>query len=376
MTPMLGSKLRRDVCCNHLLMRLRSLLPLLIALLAVGLLVGCGGGDDDGTQADSSTDVDQLLKDTFSGKKEINSGKIDLALNADAGSSGTFAVKVSGPFETQGAGKLPKLDIDASLEGGGQSFQAGVTSTGDKGFVSYGGTDYEVSGPVFQQFKAGYEQSAKQAESQNKDQSLATLGIDPSKWLTNAKNAGEAKVGDTDTVKITGDVDVAKLLDDVNAALQKIRAIGGTGTQSLPEQLTEADKKQATDAIKDLSVEIYTGAEDKILRRFVVAMKLEVPNDSGAKESADVKLDLQLLDLNESQDIKAPENTKPFNELLGKLNGLGLSLGGLGAAGSGSGSGSGGGSTDQQNLEKYSQCIQEANGDNSKIAKCADLLTP
>ena len=168
---------------------------------------------------------------------------------------------------------------------------------------------------------------------------------------------------------------MSKLLDDVNAALQKIRAIGGTGTESLPEQLTDADKKQAQDAIKDLSVEIYTGADDKILRRFVVSMKLEVPNDSGAKESADVKLDLQLLDLNESQDIKAPENTKPFNELLGKLNGLGL--GGLGALGGAAGSGSGSGSgTDQQNLEKYSQCIQEANGDNSKIAKCADLLTP
>ena len=375
MTPMLGSKLRRDLCCNLVLMRLRSLLPLLVALLAAGLLVGCGGGDDDGTQADSSTDVDQLLKDTFSGKKEIKSGKIDLALNADAGSSGTFAVKVSGPFETQGASELPKLDIDASLEGGGQSFQAGVTSTGDKGFVSYGGTDYEVSGPVFQQFKAGYEQSAKQAGSQNKDQSLATLGIDPSKWLTNAKNAGEAKVGDTDTVKITGDVDVPKLLEDVNTALQKIRAIGGTGTENLPEQLSAADKKQAQDAIKDLSVEIYTGADDKILRRFVVAMTLEVPNDSGAKQSADVKLDLQLLDLNESQDIKAPENTKPFAQLLGKLNGLGL--GGLGALGGASGSGSSGsGSSDQQNLEKYSQCIQEANGDNAKIAKCADLLTP
>jgi hypothetical protein len=345
----------------------------LILLLALGLVAGCGGGDDD-QGADSGTDVDQLLKDTFSGSKDVKSGKLDVKLDASAGGQ-NFAVKISGPFETTGTGKLPKLDIDASLEGGGQNLQGGITSTGDRGFVSYAGTDYEIAAPVFQQLKAGYEEQAKKSGSEN-NQSLATLGIDPRKWLTNAKNEGDAKVGDTDTIKITGDVDVPKLLDDVNTALGKLRSLGGTGAANLPQQLSEQDKKQATDAIKDLSVEIYTGKDDKILRRLLVAMKLEVPSN-GSTQSADVKFDVQLLDVNESQDISAPSNPKPFAQLADKLDSLGL--GGLGALGGGSsgssGSGSGSG-TSQKNLEKYSQCVQEANGDNSKIAKCADLLTP
>jgi hypothetical protein len=347
------------------------LLPLLIALLSLGLLVGCGGGSGD--KADSSTDVNQLLKDTFSGKKDIKSGKLDLALNADSGGQ-SFAVKVTGPFESQGSGKLPKLDIDASLEGSGQSFQAGVTSTGDKGFVSYGGTDYAVPPAVFQQFKAGFEQSATKSGG-NGNQSLATLGIDPTKWLTNAKNEGNAKVGDTDTVKITGDVDVSKLLDDVNTALQKIRSIGGAQAAQLPDQLSAADKKQAEDAIKALNVEIYTGAEDKILRRMVVTMKLDVPQGTGggSTQPANLKLDFQLQDLNESQEINAPSNTKPLSQLMSQLQGLGIP--GLGAGG-GSSSGSGSAGTSQENLQKYSECIQKANGDNAKIRKCADLLTP
>jgi hypothetical protein len=364
MTPMLGSKLRRVVCCNPSLMPSRSLLTVLIAVLAASLLAGCGGGGD---KASSSTDPNQLLKETFSGKKDIKSGKLDLAATVTSGSNPAINVKVSGPFESQGSGKLPKLDIDASFDGGGQSIQAGVTSTGDKGFVSFGGTDYAISAPVFQQFKAGFEQSAKQASSKNGNQSLASLGIDPSKWLTNAKNEGEAKVGDTDTIKLTGDVDLSKALDDVNAALQKIRSLGGAQASGLPQQLTEADKKQAEDAVKNLSVEVYTGKDDTILRRMVVAMKL-----AAQSQTADVKLDFQLLDLNQGQDISAPPNAKPFNDLLSKLNGLGL--GGLG--GSSSGSGSSGSSGNTQNLEKYSQCIQDAKGDNSKIAKCADLLTP
>jgi hypothetical protein len=366
MDPMLGSKLRRVVRCNLQPMRL-----LVIALLSLGLLAGCGGGSGD--KADSSTDVNQLLKDTFSGKKDIKSGKLDLALNADSGGQ-SFAVKVTGPFESQGSGKLPKLDIDASLEGGGQSFQAGITSTGDQGFVSYGGTDYAVPPAVFQQFKSGFEQSTKQ-NGNNGNQSLATLGIDPTKWLTNAKNEGNAKVGDTDTVKITGDVDVPKLLDDVNTALQKIKSLGGAQAAQLPDQLSAQDKQQAEDAIKDLNVEIYTGADDKILRRMVVTMKLDVPQSAGGSaQSANLKLDFQLQDLNEGQDIKAPENTKPLSELMSKLQGLGIpGLSAGGSSGSGSSSGSG---TSQENLQKYSECIQKANGDNTKIRKCADLLTP
>jgi hypothetical protein len=353
-------------------MRLRPLFTLVLVVLALGLLAGCGGGDDD--SASSSTDVNQLLKDTFSGSKDVKSGKLDLALSANAGGQ-DIAVKVAGPFESQGSGKLPKLAINLSFEGGGQSVEAGVTSTGDKAFVNYGGTDYEVPGAVFQQFKAGYEQSAKQASDKGNGQSLATLGIDPSKWLTNAKNEGDAKVGDTDTIKITGDVDVPKLLDDVNTALQKVRSLGGSQAANLPSQLSEQEKQQAADAIKDLNVEIYTGKDDKILRRIVVAGKFDVPNDSGGgSQAADLKFDLQLLDLNEGQDINEPENTKPFSELMNKLNGLGLGgLGGLGSSGSGSSSGS---APNQDTLEKYSQCIQDANGDNDKIRKCADLLTP
>jgi hypothetical protein len=357
-------------------MRLRPLFSLALVALALGLLAGCGGGDDNNSSASSSTDANQLLKDTFSGKKDVKSGKLDLSLSANAGGQ-DIAVKVTGPFESQGSGKLPKLAINLSFQGGGQNLEAGVTSTGDKGFVNYGGTDYAVPGPVFQQFKAGFEQSAKQAQSNGSTPSLSSLGIDPTKWLTNAKNEGEAKVGDTDTIKITGNVDVPKLLDDVNTMLQKVRSLGGSQASGLPSQLSEQEKQQAADAIKDLNVEIYTGKDDTTLRRIVVGGKFDVPNSSGSgTQSADLKLDLQLLDLNESQDISAPENTKPFSELMNKLNGLGLGgLSGLGGA-AGSGSGSGNAAPNQDTLEKYSQCIQDANGDNSKIRKCADLLTP
>jgi hypothetical protein len=348
-------------------MHSRTLASLVVALLVTILLAGCGGGD----AADSSTPVDQLLDETFSGGKTIKSGRLDVSLDAESGSGQPVALKVAGPFINQKAGRLPQLDLDASFTGGGQTIEAGVTATADSAFVSYGGNTYEIAGPVFQQFKAGYEEAAKQPSGQQ-DQSLATLGIDPRRWLTNAENAGEAKVGDTDTIKITGGVDVNKLLDDVNTALDKARSLGVEGSDQLPEKLTDQQKQQAADAIKDLSVEIYTGKEDTTLRRMLVNMGVQA-DEGGQQTSGTLTLDFQLLDLNEDQSIEAPSGAKPFDELLGQLGGLGL--GGAGSTGSGS-SGSGTGGASAEDLKKYSDCVTESGSDTAKAQKCAELLSP
>ncbi|HEX5622132.1 MAG TPA: hypothetical protein VFX51_27140 [Solirubrobacteraceae bacterium] len=353
-------------------MRPRSLLLLLVAALSLGLLAGCGGDDKGGgKEASASTDVNELLKDTFSGDESIKSGKVNL--NATVNAAGqAFSVKLSGPFQSSGEGKLPQADLDATASFAGQTLELGLTGTEDQAFVRYGKTEYEIPAAIFKQIQAQYEQQAKQGGDEN--QSLASLGIDPTKWLTNARNAGEAKVGETDTIKITGDVDVPKLLDDVNTAMGKLRSVGGGGASGLPDQLSEQDKQQAEDAIKDVSVEIYTGADDRIMRRMVVALKLEIPTDAGT-QPLDVKIDMQFQDVNEDQEIEAPENARPFSELAAKLQELGIGLNQLGAGAAGSGSSSGGGGTTQQSLDDYAKCIQDANGDSAKERKCSDALT-
>ncbi|HYM57621.1 MAG TPA: hypothetical protein VES79_06620 [Solirubrobacteraceae bacterium] len=370
--------------------RLRPLLFLLLAAVASLAVAACGG--DEKKTASSDTDVDTLLKNTFSGKKKVDAGKLDLTLRIDAkgaqGVNGPITLKLGGPFQSQGAQKLPKFKIDFAFEGAGQSIKAGLTSTGQKGFVNFQGNDYAVSDQVFTQFRKGYEQAQRKGNKSN--QSLSTLGLNPRNWLTGAKNAGEAKVGGDDTIKITGGVDVAKLLDDANTALQRTRELGVQGSKDLPAKLTEAQKQQVADAVRDIKVEIYTGKDDSILRRMVIALGIVAPKETQGGGSAKFNLDLSMTGLNEDQEIVAPSSAKPFEQLLSSLGGLGL--GGLGGAGSGSGSGSGStggagsgstggsgssGSTggSSANLEKYSQCVTEAGNDAAKARKCADLLT-
>jgi hypothetical protein len=347
--------------------RRKTAVALLLALIGAAVLAGCGGGGS----ASSSTPVNELLRQTFSGDKHVTSGRLDLKLDIDAkGSSqvqGPITAELSGPFESQGKGKLPKFAMDLALNGSGQDISAGLTSTGDKGYVRFQGTDYAVSDQVFQEFKKGYEQSQAQAQSKQ-GQSLSSLGIDPQRWLTNPRNAGDAKVGDTDTIRITGGVDVPKLLDDVNTLLQRTSSLNPGGIGNVPRQLTDKEKQAAAKAVKNVSVEIYTGKDDKVLRRLVLALTVQPQGSSSTVQSADVKLDVQLTDVNQGQDISAPSNPKPFDQLLSMLNGLGL-----GSSSSGGGA-TGGASAD--NLKKYSQCIQDAGNDAAKARKCADLLTP
>ena len=168
-----------------------------------------------------------------------------------------------------------------------------------------------------------------------------------------------------------------KLLDDVNAALEKIRSIGGASAASLPEQLTAEQKQQAADAIKDLSVEIYTGAEDKILRRMVVTMKIDAPATSATRRAVGGR---------QARPPAARPQRGPGDQGAREheaVRGAGVAaelarpqLGGLGAGaggGTSGSSGSGSGAT-EENLEKYSECVQDAGGDTAKIRKCADLL--
>jgi hypothetical protein len=192
--------------------------------------------------------------------------------------------------------------------------------------------------------------------------------MDPRNWLTDPQNAGDSKVGDDDTIKITGGIDVAKLLDDVNNALSKASALGLGGAGQVPEKLTEQQKREVAEAVEDPRVEIYTGKEDTILRRLVVNLGID---DKASGSSGRVGFDVSITDLNEDQDIAEPADAKPFKDLLGQLGGLGL--GGAGGASSGSGSG---GSSSSEDLEKFSQCITEAGEDVEKARKCSDLLSP
>src|SRR3712207_3173038 len=132
--------------------------PVLLIVLVVSAvgLVACGG--DDGEDADPAA----LLKETFGEGKDVKSGRLDLSLRINAKGieqlAGPVTIALRGPFQSQGADKLPKFDFDAEINSGGQAFKAGAVSTEDKGFLKFQGTTYSVPEELYKQFKDGYAQ--------------------------------------------------------------------------------------------------------------------------------------------------------------------------------------------------------------------------
>jgi hypothetical protein len=346
-------------------MNRRSTLAFLL-LCCTFALAACGGGDDD-------VNVDEVLKQTFAEDKNIKSGRLDvgvrLELNGLASLQGPVSAKLSGPFATSGRTELPRFGFEAELTAGGQNIRAGATSTGEKGFVSFQGQAYEMSKELYDEFKRGYAEEARksQEEGDGGGVTFKALGVDPQRWLRDPKYVGKEEVGGAEALHLRASIDVPRMLEDVNRVLGRAEEIQGERAR----QLTEAERKQLSEAIKDTQIELWTGEEDKILRRLNVKLGFEVPEASRQQAqgltSGTIRFDLALGAINDEQEITGPADARPFADLIAALGGSGAAQPGSGG-GAATPEGGGGGAS-----SPYEQCVAEAAGDISKLQECAGL---
>jgi hypothetical protein len=350
----------------------RAVLTLLAAALLALAVAACGGSGSSGGSGDATS----ILAQTFGPNKPIKSGRLDVDLALDvkgvAALDGPVSLKLTGPFQSQGAGKLPQFDVTADIKLGSERIAAGLVSTGDKGYLTFQGQAYALSGELFKSFRDGFLQSQKQAGSKSGGQSLAALGIDPGRWLKDPKTVGEEQVGGVDTIHVTAGIDVENLLTDVSTLLGKA---GSLGQGAVPTKLTPTQRQQIASAVKDATVDVYTGKDDKTLRRLTLDVAIDVPSDLRSKvgglSTGTVKLDLTIADLNKPQTVTAPTNARPMSELTTALRAL---LGGTDAGAASSGGGSGSGSAAPSASSRYLDCLQQAGNDVAKVQKCAALL--
>jgi hypothetical protein len=351
---------------------MRSLhrIPLALCCLAILLAAGCGGGSSKPSPA-----VTKLLGDTFGSNKPVRSGRLDARVAIDAvgfaSLKGPVALHFGGPFQSQGAGKMPEFDFDLALQRAGSTLRAGAVSTGTQGYLKLIGKAYKLDPKAFASLQQSGKQAAASATRQGSGVSLRKLGIDPRRWLENASEKGTESVGGTPTIHIASQVKVAPMLDDLNRLLGKagaLSAVAATG-QKLPSTLDPATRTRIEKSVKRADLDVWTGKSDHALRRLRVEVRFDVPAgllaDKSKPEKGTVGLDLTIAGLNQPQAIGAPANPRPISELTAALQQL------LGQAQSQSGSGSGSSSSSQP---RYDACVQAAGTDIAKAQQCAALL--
>ena len=364
------------------------------ATVASLLMIGCGGAS--GTQSPAA-----VLKQTFGPHPPIHSYKLDLAIGIDVKGikslSKPLALRLDGPYVNSAPRQLPRFNLNVAINGSGQTFAATATTTADKAFITIAGTPYVLPDQLFQQFKAGYSQASAQTPKQSST-SFSALGLSPSNWLVSPRRLADARVGDAETIHIAANVNVPRLLQDVSKLLGRASQLG-ISVPNAPKTITPQQQQAIAQAVKSANVDIYTGRDDKILRRLSVAVSLAVAPQSrrlvGGLQSGTIVVDYMRSELGKIQSIPVPANPHPLSELLnaagangtagGALSGL---TGGQGAAAAGSqaaaqaatGTGAATQSAGASQSagaaapKAYLDCLSSASGDIAKIQACAPLL--
>jgi hypothetical protein len=346
----------------------RALAALILALgLALGLLA-CGG-DDGGDE-----DPQQLLSETFSTPIQSGTFDLDFRIEASGGEEeGDFEAKLGGPFQGRGEA-FPEFDLDVSVkaESGSQSISGtgGVTSTSDKAFINFQGTDYAVDQEIFDQYVSTF--TSLQDRGDTGEQGLLeTLGINPSAWLTDLENDGTEEIQGAEAIHISGKADIPKFIEDLQALA---KSAGSAAGEVKPEELDQLDE-----TIESADFDVFTGADDKILRRLEGSLELVPSEDApGGFDSLSVDFQLNLGAVNEPQTIETPSASQPFSALLQRLNidpgRIGESLRG-GLQGAGALPETGGSTTAPSGdaVQAYQSCLSEAQGQ-AELQECAELL--
>ena len=332
-------------------------------------LAACGGGDEDPSAQD-------LLKATFGPDQQVDSGNLDVRLAFEGQGlralQGPIALELTGPFSSNGSGKIPSVDLTLTLSGGGSTFSAGATSDGERGWVELQGTNYVVDDATFERFRAGYEAEAEKSGEDDEGTSFASLGIDPLRWLREPQVAGREDVGGTETHHVTAKVDVAAFLEDISELLARAGELG-QAAPNVPSQLSEQQRADIAASVKDATLDVWTGTDDKALRRLTLRVDLDVPAEvrkrAGGLRTGRLDFSLAINDLNEDQEISGPADARPFAELQALLTGGA-------AAQPGQGGETGGGAAPPPatgESSAYLDCISAAGDDVAKIQECASL---
>jgi hypothetical protein len=264
---------------------------------AVAVAVGCG---------DDNPDAGEVLDQTFTANAGVKSGT--LVVNLEAIPKGGQVVpgqpnpelrfQLRGPFQVTGAGKLPTFNLSATLpampgvsQGGGT---LAVANDGERMFLTMAGTTYELPPSVSEAANTAAQQFAA---SKGKPQVL--------EWLTDPKVEGETDVDGAATTHVSAGVDVPKMLEDVG---------GG------PDPLTEEQRATVEKAVSNVRVDVYSANDNHALRRLRLAFDLAPPAAQSAPvPSGHVVIDVTVTDPNGGQQVKTPNEGRPFAELVDRL---------------------------------------------------------
>lgn len=230
-------------------LRRRVLVIACVALSAVPV-VGCGGADD------AEPSAVQILHETFrSSASAIEDGYLSLSFRLDPKGSGAAGepvlVTLLGPFSGPAAAGLRRFDVEFAATVAQQDHVARVLSTGTRVLMTLDGATYALGG-------------APRRSPMPRDRIglPVVTGLDPLRWIRGARRKRDERAVGVHTIRIGGTVDVEQMLTDFDALFARTG-----GAERGPTLLSPQLRRRIAGAADASSIDIWTGASDKLLRQ-------------------------------------------------------------------------------------------------------------
>jgi hypothetical protein len=306
----------------------KTLIAVVSALL-VAVLVGCGGGDssDDKAAADkggaaNSAEVKKLIRQTFGPNAKAKSGNIsaivDITVKGAARYREPIQVSVVGPFSDAGGQPEAKLDVSLGLRGG--ILGGDMYLKGDKAYIGLGSTAYEIPASIAGPLRRPLGQGGNTL-----DEIMGVFSINPDRWAKNPRIVGNERVAGIDTIHGTADINTKNLFLDLATLAKRLTSLRITDITGLPRKVDARDRAALGRSVKTATGDVYTGAEDHVLRR----AKLNVLLKPSAKDrkllkfsSIKVAANLDISDVGAPQKIGVPSNRGSYQALQLSLDAL------------------------------------------------------
>jgi hypothetical protein len=274
------------------------LAPLALAAVA---LAACGGGGGN---------AEDVLAETADNLEEIESGRLAMRLvvTPKGEDAETVGFELEGPFSLEGPGSLPVARIEYTQIRGSARGAVTVVSTGRNAYIEVDGQAYELPPEQADELRAA-------GEDLEEGEGLGELGLDD--WIEDPKLSDGGVVAGVETDRIDADLNVASAAHDL------VEVARGLAQGSLAD-LSDADEKTIERATRSAKLQLFTGEEDRLLRRLDIDVDLgfnvpsELRNALGNLVGARIDFQLRVEEPNRPVTVNEPEGALPYSELPGQ----------------------------------------------------------
>lgn len=298
-------------------------------LLLVAALVGCGSdssSDDASGSAKSgaagAAEAKKLLDETFGPNDKASSGKLSGTVDIDVKGAPRYRepiqVTMSGPFSSSGGAPEANLSVGLQLRGGGIGGE--LVLIDDRVLIGLGTTGYQIPADIASIIRKPLGNSDNALASV-----LAVFGIAPQRWAKNPRVIGNATINGEKTIYGQAKIDTQRFFLDVARLAKVLTKLRITEVTGLPRELDRQTRQALERSVQTATGKIYTGADDKVLRRALFDMRLK----TSAKDrkilkfdSVTVKGQLDVTEVGSDQRIEAPKSTGSYDALQVTLDAL------------------------------------------------------